>query len=96
MEAVIASVIEKSLIGGAFIYMLHFFLTKFSTSLEQVTSTLNDISNTMKIMDTRMEGVEERIQNLEERGDNDGKNHNCSACGVLSAYRTVGIRDNHS
>lgn len=68
MEQIIAGVIEKSLIGGAFIYMLHYFLTQFSTSLEKVTRTLEDVSNTMKMMDARMHIVEQRIERLEEGG----------------------------
>lgn len=67
MEQLIANIIEKSLVGGAFVYMLHYFLTKFSASLEKVTTTLNDISNTMQKMDTRMQSVEHRIKRLEEK-----------------------------
>lgn len=67
MEQIIASVIEKSLIGGAFVYMLHYFLTQFSASLEKVTTTLEDVSNAMKMMNARMQSVEQRIERLEEK-----------------------------
>lgn len=67
MEQLIANIIEKSLVGGAFIYMLHYFFTQFSASLEKVTSTLDDISSTMRTMDARMQSVERRIERLEER-----------------------------
>lgn len=67
MEQIIAGVIEKSLIGGAFVYMLHHFLTQFSTSLEKVTTTLEDVSNAMKMMNARMQSVEKRIERLEEK-----------------------------
>ena len=67
MEQVVASIVEKSLVGGAFVYMLHYFLNRFSASLEKVTSTLDDISNTMRMMDARMHSVEQRIEKLEEK-----------------------------
>ncbi len=75
MEQLIVGVIEKSLVGGAFIYMLHYFFTQFSrslekatVSLEKVTAILDDISNMIIIMDARMQGFEQRVEKLEERG----------------------------
>jgi hypothetical protein len=35
METIIASVIEKSLVGGAFIYLLYMFTTKFNDNLRK-------------------------------------------------------------
>lgn len=67
MEQIIAGIVEKSLVGGAFVYLLHYFLTQFSKSLEKVTNTLDDISNTMRMMDARMHSVEKRIEKLEEK-----------------------------
>lgn len=67
MEQLIAGLLEKSLVGGAFVYMLHYFLGRFSTTLEEVSitmsgvlTTLGDISDTMQNMDARITKLEER------------------------------------
>lgn len=67
MDALIVSLLEKSLVGGAFIYMLHFFLTRVSQTLEEVArnlagivNTLADISDTMKQMDARITKLEDK------------------------------------
>lgn len=67
MDALIVSLLEKSLVGGAFIYMLHFFLTRVSHTLEEVArnlagivATLAEISETMKAMDARITKLEEK------------------------------------
>jgi hypothetical protein len=64
-EEVIAGLLEKSLVGGAFIYMLHFFLGKFASTLDNVSSTLDDVSTTLVNMNSRMEKVEQRLEKLE-------------------------------
>lgn len=61
MEEIIASVIEKSLVGGAFLLLLYHYVTR-------VTTTLEKISKTMDKIDMRFEQVEQRITRLEEKG----------------------------
>jgi hypothetical protein len=58
METIIASVIEKSLVGGAFIYLLYMFTTKFNTTLEKIADTLVHVSNTLNNLDERVKKLE--------------------------------------
>ena len=67
MEEIIAGVIEKSLVGGAFVYMLHFFLTRVSTTLETVGETLTGIVDTLADISDTMKNMDARITKLEER-----------------------------
>lgn len=67
MEEVIVSLIEKSLVGAAFIYMLYFFLGQFSTSLQEVGKTLNDVSQTLLKMNTRLDNIERRMNEVERK-----------------------------
>lgn len=66
MDALIASILEKTLVGGAFIYLLHYFVTKFSATLERISHTLERISNTLLRMDIRFENLEKRVDQLEK------------------------------
>lgn len=70
-EAFIASLLEKSIVAGAFVYMLYHFLGRFSASLEAVSRTLEKISRTLYKMDTRLDDIEKRIDIIERR-DLDG------------------------
>lgn len=65
LEELIASLIEKSLIGGAFLYMLHFFLTKFSTSLDNVGNNLKSVSDALLKMNIRLDNIEKRMDKVE-------------------------------
>lgn len=74
MEEVIISLLEKSIVGGAFVYLLYYFTTflskllgDMSTTIEKLGETLTSISNTLTKMDMRMESVEQRIKRLEEK-----------------------------
>lgn len=58
MEEVIANVLEKTLVGGAFVLLLWHYVTK-------VTVTLDRIAETMNRMDLRFEHVEKRLDRLE-------------------------------
>lgn len=64
-EAIVASLLEKTLVGGAFIYMLHYFLTKFSKTLETISSHMSQISETLFRINVRLDNVEERLDKLE-------------------------------
>lgn len=66
-EELIVGLIEKSLIGGAFIYMLHYFLGQFSSALESVSDTLQDVSSALSHMNHRLDSIEERINKVERR-----------------------------
>lgn len=66
MERIISGIIENSLIGGAFIYMLYTFLTKFSSTLEGIANTLMKIDSRLNTMEVRINRLEERRQVQEE------------------------------
>jgi len=68
MEAIIANLIEKSLIGGAFVYLLHYFLGRFSTALENVSKTLEGVSKTLLRMNLRLDSIEKRMDDIEREG----------------------------
>lgn len=65
METLIASLLEKTIVGGAFIYMLHFFLTKFSVSLETISTHMQKMSETLLRTNARLDNIEERLDRLE-------------------------------
>ena len=67
MEDVFISVLEKSVVGGAFMYLLYHFISRFTCSLTDVSNTLRQISQTMNSMDMRMEQMEKRIEKLEDK-----------------------------
>ena len=81
MENVIASVLEQSIIAGAFIYMLYTQTSRndntlikitesmgeMSGTMHRVCNTMGDISDTMSNMNARMEHMERRIERIEER-----------------------------
>lgn len=67
MEELILKIIENSLIGGAFLFLLYQFVTKFTTSQEnivsgltQITNTLIEVSNSLKTLDDRVKALEEK------------------------------------
>lgn len=57
--------LEKTLIGGAFVYMLHYFLGRFSTTLEGVGKTLEGVSHTLLKMNERLDSIEKRMEKVE-------------------------------
>lgn len=67
MEQLIVGLLEKSLVGGAFIYLLWTFVTKFNVSLEKIADTLVGVSGTLSRIDKRMEVLEQRVEHLEKR-----------------------------
>jgi hypothetical protein len=58
MEQVIAGIFEKSLVGGAFLYLLYMFIAKFSVSQEMIVKTLGEISQTLSTLDERVKKLE--------------------------------------
>ena len=78
MEEIIAMVAEKGIIAGAFVYMLHQFLTKFTKTQESIAqsqnsivSTMITISDTLQSLNTRMELMDRRIERLERHTNED-------------------------
>lgn len=65
MENIIASILEKSLVGGAFIYMLYMFVTKFSVTQEKIANTLIKVAKSLDSLDKRMGTLEARVTELE-------------------------------
>lgn len=65
MEELIFAIIEKSLVGGAFIYMLHYFLVRFSKALEAVGENLENVSRALLKMNARLDNIEKRIDTIE-------------------------------
>ena len=68
MEQLIAGVLEKSLIGGAFLYLLWHNNITLVNSVKDIALTLTDVSNTLIKMDKRMEQVEQDVELLKRRG----------------------------
>ncbi len=64
MEQIIAGVIEKSLVGGAFLWLLYQYTTIITKSVNQIATTLAKVSSTMTSMDKRMAQVEKDIEEL--------------------------------
>jgi hypothetical protein len=67
MEQIIAGVIEKSLIGGAFLFLLYHNNVNVLGALREISGTLNSVVQTLNKMDLRMEQVEKRIDKVEEK-----------------------------
>lgn len=65
VEELILSVAEKSIVGGAFLYMLYFFIGRFSTTQEKISDTLNRVCDVLIGMNLRLEQLEKRISALE-------------------------------
>lgn len=58
LESIIVGVLEKTLVGGAFLFLLYHYVTK-------VVVTLDRIAETMNRMDLRFSHVEKRLDKLE-------------------------------
>lgn len=65
IEQVVADVIEKSLVGGAFLILLFYFLGSFSKSVNSIAENMVNVSNTLDKVNTRLESVEQRLEHLE-------------------------------
>lgn len=61
------NLLEKSLVGGAFLYLLWFFIKQVSANLVEFGNTLQQVSQTLLKIDLRMEHLEKRVQFLEDR-----------------------------
>jgi hypothetical protein len=71
LEELIASLLEKSLIGGCFIYLLYYVVQNMKSitdSLGCVGETLKEVSGTLLKIDLRVEMLEKRMNTLEDKG----------------------------
>lgn len=71
LEEVAASFLEKSLIGGCFIYLLYYVvqnMKSISDSMKGVGETLKEVSGTLLKIDLRVEMLEKRMNTLEDKG----------------------------
>ena len=67
MQEIIASVIEKSLVGGAFLFLLYHNNVTITGAIRDIATTLGEVSTTMNRMDIRMEQVEKDVEELKRR-----------------------------
>jgi hypothetical protein len=58
---------EKGLVAGAFIYLLHFTVGKSAQIMRDIATSLNQVVETLNKMDLRMGNVEQRIDKLENK-----------------------------
>lgn len=59
MEELILKIIENSIVGGAFLYLLYMFTNKFNVTLERIANTLVDVSQSLSNLDSRVKKLEE-------------------------------------
>ena len=64
MEQIIAGVLEKTLVGGAFLFLLYHNNVTLAKSVQEISRTLTNVSKTMNRMDTRMAQVEKDVEIL--------------------------------
>lgn len=67
MEDIIASVLEKTLVGGAFLFLLYHNNVNVLGAIRDIATTLTEVVTTLHKMDMRMEQVEKRIDRVEEK-----------------------------
>jgi hypothetical protein len=66
METLWTSIAEKTVVGGAFLYMLYFFLNRFVGTQDRIVDTLVQITGTLTSMNTRLDRLEAEISELKE------------------------------
>lgn len=64
MEAIFASVFEKSVVYGAFLWLLWHTLGEFSKALKESNNTMKEISKTLI-------GFEHRLEKIEKKQEDD-------------------------
>lgn len=67
MEELILKIIENSLVGGAFMFLLYQFVTKFTKTQEDIVTALSGIANTLVQISDSLETLDERVKALEEK-----------------------------
>jgi hypothetical protein len=61
MEQILISILENSIVGGSFVYMLFYITKNFKEALDKNTDQLEQISNTLNTMDQRISKLEEGV-----------------------------------
>jgi uncharacterized membrane-anchored protein len=61
MEQVLISILENSIVGGFFVYMLFYITKNFKEALDKNTDQLEQISNTLNTMDQRISKLEKGL-----------------------------------
>lgn len=67
MEQVLISVLENSIVGGSFVYMLFYITKNFKEALDKNTIQLEQISNTLNTMDQRISTLEKGVDMYGQR-----------------------------
>lgn len=67
MEQIIAGLIEKSLVGGAFVLLLWKFITDFSKSQRDIVLQMGKMNTQMVKMSGALSDVSNTLSNLDER-----------------------------
>jgi hypothetical protein len=67
MEELILKIIENSLIGGAFLFLLYQFVTKFTKTQEDIVSGLTSVATTLLKVSETLNNLDERVKALEEK-----------------------------
>lgn len=68
MEQVIYQILEKTLVGGAFVYLLVHIIkdkTQMSKNLKDFGKSLQDISHTLVSINQSIQALERRVNHLE-------------------------------
>lgn len=67
MEELIYGMLEKSLVGGAFLYLLFYVVNKNGSAMQLIAENMAKISETLLRIDMRVEQMDERIKELEDK-----------------------------
>jgi hypothetical protein len=67
MDELIMKIIENSLIGGAFLFLLYQFVTKFTKTQENIVGALAEMSKTMGEMSIYLKSLDDRVKDLEDK-----------------------------
>jgi hypothetical protein len=67
MEELILKIIENSLIGGAFLFLLYQFVTKFTKTQEDIVTGLTNMATTLVKVSETLNNLDERVKALEEK-----------------------------
>lgn len=67
LENIIGKLVETTIIGGAFMYLLYFMVNNINDMMAKLGECLQRVSDTLMKIDLRMEHIENRICELERR-----------------------------
>lgn len=67
IEDLLLTYAEKGIVGGAFLFLLHFLVQRVIKQLESISNSLLAVSQTMVNIDNRIVSIEKRLDKLEEK-----------------------------